>query len=122
MFFFHYWRRGHSPALMRCGNVHAAFILCANLVVFILVLQKCCEGKTKGLGIFPLYIRTAHVFFSLLATTGAASVPQMPSFSFGFYSKSQKNSRDLNEAKICNGKIIYFELYPHPEGKFDIDI
>ena len=67
-------------------------------------MAKIFIGKTNGFCTLPIYIRTAHVFFSLLATTGAASVAQMPSFSFGFYSKSQKNSRDLNEAKICNGK------------------
>ena len=51
---------------------------------------KFFNGKTKALGTLPIYIRTAHVFFSLLATTGAARLAQMHSFSFGFYSKSQK--------------------------------
>ena len=60
--------------------------------------------KNKWFLHFANLLNHSTCFFSLLATTGAASLPQMPSFSFGFYSKSQKNSRDLNEAKICNGK------------------
>ena len=48
-------------------------------------------ATTNGFCTLPIYIRTAHVFFSLLATTGAASVPQMRLFSFAFYSKSQKH-------------------------------
>ena len=52
------------------------FIVCANFLVFILVLPKICNGKTKGLGTLPIYIRKPHVLFPLLATTGSARLAQ----------------------------------------------
>ena len=51
-----------------------------------------------------LHKENAHVFFSLLAATGAASIPQLRVFSLQVLAESPKHSSDLNERTICNGK------------------
>ena len=48
--------------------------------VFILALPKNCNSKKKGLGTLLIYIRKSHVFFPLLAATGAASMAQLRMF------------------------------------------
>ena len=87
---FHYWRRREPPGSLSWGNVHSAFIakvkkhkLHTHWQFFI--------GKNKWFLHFAnLHKDSTCSFFSLLATTGAASVPQLRKFSFGFYIKSQK--------------------------------
>ena len=61
----------------------------------------------------------SHVFFPLLAATGAASLPQMPSFFFGFLAKSQNLLSVFSKAKICNGKTKGLALRsPHFHSAF----
>ena len=80
-----------------------------NCLVFILVLPKMCNGKTKGLGTLPIYIRKPHVFLPLLAATGAASIPQMRRFSLEF---CEKVIFKVIVAKICNGKTKGLGTFP----------
>ena len=49
----------------------------------------------------PFCIRKMHMFFPLLATTGAASLPHMRRVSFEFCDFLYQNEDML---KICNGK------------------
>ena len=60
---FHYWRRREPPLSLRGDDSHSGFIVHVNFLVFIFVSPKICNGKTKGLGTFPIYIRKSHVFF-----------------------------------------------------------
>ena len=76
--FFHYWRRREPPVSLRCDYFHSAFTTKVKIYVLFLVRQKFFLGKTKGLGTLPIYISKSHVFFSLLAATGAASIAQRP--------------------------------------------
>ena len=48
---------------LRGGDFHLGFIVYAKCLVFILVLPKNCNGKTKGLGTLPVYVSKSHVLF-----------------------------------------------------------
>ena len=61
MFFFHNWRRRDPPGALRGGDFHSGFIVIAKCLVFILVLSKICNDKTKGVGTLPVYIRRSYV-------------------------------------------------------------
>ena len=64
------------------------------------ILTHFCEENIQ----MRIYIENAHVFFPLLAATGAASIAQLRVFSLQVLAESPKHSSDLNERKICNGK------------------
>ena len=51
------------------------YIAHVKFLKLVLVLPNICNGKTTGLGTFPIYIRKPHVVLPLLAASGAASVP-----------------------------------------------
>ena len=60
------------------------FIVCANFLVFILVLPKICNGKTKGLAIhcvnqytFPIYIRKCTCFSPTIGGDGSRQYPSV---------------------------------------------
>ena len=70
-----------------------SFEFCEKDVLFV-IDATICNGKIKGLAIL-MYINTllnlhkenAHVFFPLLAKSGAASIAQMRRVSFEFFEK-----------------------------------
>ena len=103
-FIFHYWRRREPPVPLSIADFRSAFIVYGHFLFFILVLPKICNGKTKGLGTFPIYIRKPHVFFPLLAATAAASIPQYRIFFALKIRVSQKRFHFWIGRKICNGK------------------
>ena len=45
-----------------------------------------------------------HTKREAVSTASRPGAARAVSFSLGFFHKSQKNSRDLHKAKICNGK------------------
>ena len=104
MFLFPLWRRVETPVSLSIACVRLRFWkkYCfwwgGNI----------CKGEIKGLAIY-VKIKTllklhkeATCFFPLLATTGAASVPQLRRVLFElFFSKCTA----FDGAKTCNGKI-----------------
>ena len=63
--------------------------------------------------------RKCTCFFSLLATTGAASLPQMPSFSFGFLRFSlPKTVRSENSPRFLSSRCISHMLVQKSHTNF----
>ena len=80
-------------------------------LVFIYKAQKTCNGKTKGLGTFPIYIRKPYAFFPLLAATGAPRRDQLRIF-FALKIRVSIFLVFIYKAqKICNGKTKGLDIF-----------
>ena len=100
-----------SPLLPPPSSPPSFFIITIiniiNIINIITIITSSSSSSsftatTNGFCTLPIYIRTAHVFFSLLATTGAASVPHLRRLFLEF---CEKVILFVIVAKICNGKI-----------------
>ena len=89
----HYWRRREPPGSLRCGAFSSGFTTKVKIQVVIYKGPKFFTGKTNGFSTFvclsltlqPRLHRKHTCLFPLLATAGAASIPQMRRVFLGFY-------------------------------------
>ena len=73
-----------------------------NIIININILISINIILTTTMTTTPIYITNPYVFVSLLATTGAASIAQMPSLFLEF---CETDVLFVIVTNICNGKI-----------------